>query len=181
LIEYLKASGRILESDDLSDFTLSRNNRAALSRAIFAEHLDAGRIAMAVTFGEKNPEILDTAMHAKLRTAVKQTGDFEAAQAWLERRLSQHGEESLALALMLFDRAETELASLQVEPALARLQRAHELQPGLWKIAERLAELRLERKESKAAAKVLNTFISVATDSAEKDKARQVLSRIPIK
>jgi tetratricopeptide (TPR) repeat protein len=181
LIEYLKASGRILESDDLSDFTLSRNNRTALSRAIFTEHLDAGRIAMAVAFGEKNPEILDTAMHAKLRVAVKQASDFDAAQAWLERRLSQHGDESLALALMLFDRAETELASLQVEPALTRLQRAHELQPGLWVIAERLAELRLQRNESKAASKVLNTFISVATDSAEKDKARQVLARTPIK
>jgi tetratricopeptide (TPR) repeat protein len=179
LLEYLKASGRILESDDLNDFALSRNNRTALSRAVFAEHLDAGRIAKAVAFGEKNPEILDTAMQAKLRIAVKQAGDFDAAQAWLERRLSQHGDENLSLALLLFDRAETELASLQVEPAVGRLQRAHELQPGLWTIAERLAELRLQRNESKLAAKVLNAFISAATDSAEKDKARQMLARIP--
>jgi len=132
-----------------------------------------------VAFGEKNPDILDAETYAKLRTAVKQSGEFDAAVAWLERRLSQHGDESLSLALMLSDRAESELASLQIEPALTRLQRAQELQPGHWAIVERLAELRLQRNESKLAAKVLNAFISVATDSVEKDKARQMLARIP--
>jgi tetratricopeptide (TPR) repeat protein len=179
LLEYLKTSGRINESDDLSDFALTHDHRTGISRAIFNAHLDAGRVAAAVAFGEKNPDILDASTHAKLRVAQKPSGEYEAAIAWLERRHAQKGEESSALALMLFDRAESELASLQVESAVTRLQRAHELKPDLWMIAERLAELRLKRNEPKLAAKALNAFLSVATDPAEKDKARQMLGRIP--
>lgn len=179
LLEYLKTSGRITESDNLEDFDLSSLHRAALSRAVFVEHLDAGRIATAVVFGEKSPDILDAVTREKLRTAVKKSGEFDAAIAWLERRLSQHGDDGSLLALMLFDRAETELASLQIDSSVAHLQRANDLKPGLWMIAERLAELRLQRKEPKLAAKALNAFLQVATDSAEKDKARQILSRIP--
>jgi tetratricopeptide (TPR) repeat protein len=179
LLEYLNASGRITESDALEDFALSKHHRTELSRAIFLEHLKAGRIAKAAVLGEKSPDILDAAIHEKLRLAVKRTGDYEAALTWLERRLSQHGDDGSDLALMLFDRAEAELASLQVDPALARLQRAHELKPGLWKVAERLAELRIQRNEPKQAGKVLNAFLSIATDAAEKDKARQMLARLP--
>jgi tetratricopeptide (TPR) repeat protein len=179
LLEYMKASGRITESDDLEDFDLSKQHRTDLSRAVFAEHLDAGRIATAVALGEKHPDILDDASAASLRMAVKKTGDFDAALAWLERRHSQQNGDSSTLALMLFDRAEAELASLQVEPALARLQHAHELKPGMWMVAERLAELRLKRNEPKLAEKVLNAFLAVANDPAEKDRARQLLSRIP--
>jgi predicted Zn-dependent protease len=179
LVQYLKKSGRIGESDELSDFALSNLHRAELSRAIFIAHLDAGRIAAAVAFGEKNPGVLDASTHAKLRVAVKESGEYDAAISWLERRHTQQAEESSALALILFDRAESELASLQVEPAVARLQRAHELKPEIWMIAERLAELRLKRNEPKLATKVLNAFLSVATDSAEKDKARQMIGRIP--
>jgi tetratricopeptide (TPR) repeat protein len=179
LLEYLKVSGRILESDDLGDFVLGNRLRAELSRAIFIEHLDAGRIAMAVSFGERNPAIMDAALHEKLRSVMKASGEYDAAVAWLERRHSQQSEDGAPLALMLFDRAEAELESLQVESALARLQRAHELKPSLWAVAERLAELRLKRNEPKLAAKVLNAFLAAATDSTEKDKARQILGRIP--
>jgi tetratricopeptide (TPR) repeat protein len=179
LLEYLKTSGRIIESDDLTDFPLTNHHRAELSRAIFVEHLGAGRIATAVAYGESHPGILDAATHAKLRAAVKQSGEFDAATAWLERRSSQNGDDASALALMLFDRAESELASLQVDPAVSRLQRAQELKPGLWVVVERLAELRLKRNEPKLAAKVLNAFLVIATEPAERDKARQMLARIP--
>jgi tetratricopeptide (TPR) repeat protein len=179
LLEYLKSSGRITEQDNLEDFALSDHHRAELSRAIFTEHLNAGRVAKAVAFGERNPKILDEAMSARLRAAAKKPEDSDAALAWLERWVAQQGGDSSILALMLFDRAETELASLQVEPALTRLQRAHDLKPGMWVVAERLAELRLKRNEPRLAAKVLNAFLAVANDSAERDKARQMLARIP--
>jgi hypothetical protein len=179
LLEYLKASGRVMESDNLEDFTLSNPHRAELSRAIFVEHLDANRFGMAIALGERSPDILNNVTGAKLRAVAKKPEDSDAALAWLERRLAQQGGESSTLALMLFDRAETELASLQVDPALARLQRAHDLKPGFWMVAERLAELRLKRNEPKLAEKVLKAFLAVGDDMAERDKARQILARIP--
>jgi len=132
-----------------------------------------------VAWGEKHADVLDRETLLKLRTTAKQAHDFGAAQAWLERLVSQQGGDQATLAWMLFDRAELELSSLQVEPALARLQRAHELKPGFWLIAERLASLRLQRNELRQAARVLNAFIEVATEPVEKDKARQILARIP--
>jgi tetratricopeptide (TPR) repeat protein len=180
IMDYLKRSGGLEAGDELTDFELSPNQRAALNHAIFCEHVDAGRIPKALELADKDPDILDAEAHVKLRAAVKKAGAHELVEPWLERRVLQRPDERPQLALLLADWAGAELSSAQqTDSAVAHLQKAQDLDRSNWAITERLADLRVRRGEQKLAVKALNDFLSLATDPAEKEKARQMLARIP--
>lgn len=181
LIGYLTASSHLADFEEhLVDFTLSPAVRKEVQSGVFAALLQGGDVAGAVQIAQTYPFLLEGTGPARLRESTRNAQQFEATVVVLENALSQ-GAKALTpdLAGLLADWAEVELAALQVDSALMHLDRAHELQAGSWRITERLAKLRLERNEPVLATKVLNAFLSIATDPFEVDKARQLLARIP--
>ncbi len=181
LVEYLVASSHLTDFDEhLTDFTLSPPVRKEVQSGVFGALLKGGDIAGAVHIAEAYPFLLEGTGPARLRESARNAQQFEATVAVLENALAQ-GAKALTtdLAGLLADWAEVELTALQIDSALTHLDRAHELQAGSWRITEGLAKLRLERNEPQLATKVLNAFLSIATDPFEVDKARQLLARIP--
>lgn len=181
ILAYLVASGHLDDFEEhLGEFSLSATAWLGLRSAVFGSQLERGNLTGAVRMAESYQFLLDGTGAPRLRAAARASRQFEAAAAVMETAVAQ-GATSVApsLAELLADWAETELAALQVEAAIAHLDRAHELQPGSWRVAEQLARLRLERNEPKLATKVLQQFLAAATDAAEKEKAEQMLARIP--
>lgn len=179
MIEYLTRSGQLPAGDEMGEFQLLPNRLLQFQHALVRARLDAGLIEPALQLAEARAGLLDDELHAQIRAAAKKSNAFATVASWLDRRLAQKGESRSALVALLADWAEAELTSLQVDAAVDHLQRAHELQAGSWRVTERLVELRLQRGEPGLAAKTINAFLAVATDATEKEKARQLLARIP--
>ena len=181
LVEYLVATERLGDFDAaLSDFPLTSTGWQKLRAAIFSAHLDASRIEEAVRLAEKSPDVIDASSATRLHTAATRAGQFADSVRVLETAMVQ-GATAVRpeLAGLLADWAEAELTALQVEPAIEHLARAHELQRNSWRITERLARLHLERNEPQQASRTLQSFLTVAADAAEREKATQLLKRIP--
>lgn len=181
ILDYLVATDHLGDAaEHLADFSLPPTAWLELRTSIFGKQLESGDLVGAVRMAESFPFLLDGSGSARVCAAAKAARQFQSVVALLENALTQGASNVTAdLAGLLADWAETELTALQTDPAIAHLERAHELQAGSWRVAERLARLRLERHEPKLAAKVLDDFLAVATDAAEKDKAQQMRARIP--
>ncbi len=181
ILEYLVAASRLDDFEEhLADFPLASTAWLDLRSAVFGAQLDRRNLAGAIRMVESHPFLLDGPHATRLRSAAKGARQFDGAAAVMENVLAQ-GASHVApeLAGLLADWAEEELTALQVDPAIAHLERAFALQAGSWRVAERLAKLRLERNEPQLAAKVLHAFLAAATDATERDKAQQMLARIP--
>ncbi|MEQ1861390.1 MAG: tetratricopeptide repeat protein [Chthoniobacteraceae bacterium] len=181
IVEFLVASGQLARFEsELADFHLPPTALLELRGAVFDAELARGDVAGAVRLAGDYPALLDGNGAPRLCDEARRARQFDAVATVLENALAQGATDLAAdLAGLCADWAEAELAALQVESAITHLERAHELRPDHWPAAERLARLRLERQEPQLATKVLNQFIEAATDDAARDKARQLLSRVP--
>lgn len=181
IVEYLTASSHLDDYDaHLADFPLRAASWLKLRESVFAAQIERQNVAGALRMVESFPFLLENDGAARLRDAARIARQFDGAVAALENAHAQGmNHVSNELAALLADWADADLAALQVEPALVHLDRAHQLQPGSWRVAEQLAKLRIERNEPRLAAAVLNAFLATSTDAAERNKAQQMLARIP--
>jgi tetratricopeptide (TPR) repeat protein len=182
ILEYLKATDAIGTVASIADLTLSARQWLELRRAIFSELLLGGNTAGALKLAEDHPQVFGEEQSRLLRKNIKESRDFERAAALLEGVRAQGGDGDFAseLAELLSAWAETELISLQLDKAVVHLAKAQGLAPAKWSIAERLAGLYLDRLEPAKAAQTVKAFLAVSKESGERDKANQLLSRIPV-
>jgi len=180
ILEYLAAAGHLDDYDQhLADFPLAMAAWLELRNAVFGAQLERRNLAGAVRMVENFPFLLDGTGAKRLREAAKASQQFEGVVLVMENVVAQGAKDvERELAELLADWAEADLAALQVDAALTRLDRAHALLPGSWRVAEQLVKLRLERQEPQLAAKVLQAFLATDPTEAERDKAQQMLTRI---
>lgn len=180
ILEYLRAADRLAAFEgETSDFALTALQSGDLRLAVFEQWLADGSLPEALALAERFPVLLESGAKA-LGAAARKAGQYQiVAAAWetaLAQGVSGVGPE---LAGLLAAWAEVDLASLQVDAAIEHLSRAHALQAQVWSVAERLARLRIERKEPALAAQTLREFLAASSDAGEKEKATQMLARIP--
>ena len=183
LVAWLKAVGRLEEADaELASFALGGQRLLAARHAIFAELEQSGRARAALRMVEEHPEMLVQNFAARVRTAATGAELFTEGAALLERVVAQsplNGSQTASeLAVLYADWAEAELRSLQLDPALEHLKRAHQLRADLWPVAERLSGIYLDRGEPALAAQTLRAFLAASASTPDREKARQLLARI---
>lgn len=183
LIAWLSAAGRIEDVDtELAWFGLGGQRLLAARHAVFGELEKSGRTRAALKIVEEHPEMLVRGFSARVRTMAKAEGLFAEAAALFERVIAQTPltalESASELGLLYADWAETELRNLQLEPAFEHLKRAHQLRADLWAVAERLSGIYVDRGETQLAAQTLRAFLEASGDGPDREKARQLLTRI---
>ena len=183
IISYLAAAGRLDRFEtEIADFRLEPARLLAARRAFFGYLDKEGMAAEAITFIEGQPGLVEAGVTLRVRKLAAVGDLFARAAGVLEQLLAEGVASDPALrgelALLYSDWAESQLQSLQLEPAIGHLERAHALNPALYTVAVRLSELHLDNGDRIKAARPLEGFLAVATDPLEKDKARQLLVRI---
>ena len=180
IVELLISTSRLDSFErEIADFPLLAEQWVALRRAVCNAQLDADRFGVALALCEEHPEILDASLARRLREAARAVVTLARCVGVLERALSQGAPLTDETSAAFADLAESELSSLQVETALVHLQRAHELQPALWRAAEKLAGLYLDGGDARKAAETIKAFLAGTKDDAERAQAQQLLGRIP--
>jgi lipopolysaccharide biosynthesis regulator YciM len=125
--------------------------------------------------------MMQPGMSARLRKLAAAGQGFEAVAKMLEKlaaEMNSPEEFSVELARLYGDWAQSELAAVQPESALAHLRKAHERHPELLDVTLRLSRLQHERGDRKAAIETLESFLAVAKIGTEIDQAREQLARL---
>jgi tetratricopeptide (TPR) repeat protein len=180
IVEQLAAEGALDErfESELAGFELDTQRLVSTRQALFAKLEKDGAAAPALALVEAHPEIANAALCKRLRRLCKI--DFEKLVVLFERLSTLSGERIAIqgeLAGVFFDWADAEASNRGA--ALGHLRRAHGLLPRHFGIAQRLSELLLEAGENRAAASVLEEFVSASRLPTEKAMAIELLSKMP--
>lgn len=183
LLDYVRASNanlapeRLLAALQIPPAT-SRKFYVALFRRLESEHAAPAAIDLMA----RHPEILsdDPTAAERLRDLAESGGRSTQAIEILETRLAQAEVPDAEIARVLarlHERVATRaLSDREEEVAFVHFSRAHELLPGDFEIASRLADLLVARGDEAAAAGVWNRVIDSAPDEETRLKARERLA-----
>jgi hypothetical protein len=182
IIHWMVAAHRLdAAAEESGDFDLSPGRRAELRRALFAYFEKANLPAKALALAEAAPNFVVPSWSGRLRAAAAAAQEFERGAKFLEKLASQAsnpGDYSLDLALLLGDWARTEVAAGKADSALGHLKTAHEQRPELFEITWRLSNLQQERGDRQGAIQTLESYLAVAKNPAETEKARALLAKL---
>jgi tetratricopeptide (TPR) repeat protein len=179
IIEWMVATGHLdhFETEAI-DFGLTSARITELRRAIFAYFEKAGQVTNACALLEAHPEILRSEMIAGLRSMAGKNRDFAGVAQILEKLAAQGvAEASTGLAQLYGDWGQAD-ASDHPDAALAHLRKAHELRPELADVALRLSALQMDQGDRRSAMETLESFLAVAKNPAEIEKARAQLAKL---
>lgn len=181
-LDWLKAAGKMEQAtEEIAALDLPPARQTLLRRALFVRYAEQNQLAPALALAETHPEMMTVSMAGQLRALAKNGQDFAGTVALLERLISQtenHSDLSLELAQVLGDWAEKDIATGNTPQGITRLQRAHELQPGLYEVARRLAAAQHETGAAQAAIETLESYLAAAVNPVEVDKAQAMLNRL---
>jgi tetratricopeptide (TPR) repeat protein len=179
IIDWMVATGHLdrFETEAI-DFGLTSARVTELRRAIFAYFEKAGQVVNACALVEAHPEILRSEMIGSLRSMAGKNRDFASVAQILEKLAAQGvAEASTGLAQLYGDWGQAE-ASDHPDAALAHLRKAHELRPELPDVALRLSALQMDQGDRRSAMETLESFLAVAKNPAEIEKARAQLAKL---
>ncbi len=171
--------------EQVTEFQIKGERLRNLWVEVISHYCRKQEIGKAVAFASEHPDVVASKSEARaqLRALAKDSGRFAECVSLFERVLAQSPgdapEIAPDLAQLLADFAEHDLASADGDSALKHLLRAHDLAPGMFQIVERLGGLLASRGDAFAAQKVLNQFVADCRDPAEREKARELLLRLP--
>src|SRR5581483_7627215 len=179
IVDFYAATQRLDRLEhELPSFSLSPENARALHVELFEYFEKEQRFSDALNVLQSHPEIVKIdVLRARLRPFAAKANAYDAVAGTLETFISQNYAPEIAreLALLNLDWSQNETSS---DSALVHLQRANELAPDHFEIAQKLCNLFLEKKQRDNAIRVLNRFLQVSHDDGDKLKAQQLLARI---
>ena len=179
IIDWLVAAGHLDRFEtELVDFGLTPARVTELRRALLAWFETAGQVANACALLDAHPEILRSDMIGGLRSMAGKNRDFAAVAQILEKLAAQGAADaSTGLAQLYGDWGQAE-APDHPEAALAHLRKAHDLRPELADVALRLSALQSDQGDRRSAVETLESFLAVAKNPAEIEKARAQLAKL---
>ena len=181
VIEWLVAADRVSAAEEeFGEFGLTGRRLTEARRALFTHLVETKSRAPAIALIEAHPELLTDATAAQLRALAAAEQRYDDVIAILESALKETATPGISaeLARVLADSAARDVAAGRIDPALAQLTRAHELQPALFEVARSLAVLQSQNGAAPAAQETLANFLAASTSAAERDRAQELLARL---
>ena len=163
---------------EVADFGLTPARVTELRRAMFAYFDKSGQIANACALLEAHPETLRGDMIGSLLSMAGKNRDYAGVALILEKFAAQGvADASAGLAQLYGDWGKAE-ASDHPGTALVHLRKAHDLRPELADVALRLSALQIDLGDRRSAMETLESFLAVAKNPAEIEKARAQLAKL---
>ena len=110
--------------------------------------------------------------------SLPRTTTFPAAAALLEKLTGQNAPRCITGALKALRRVGGFEIAADPKAALAHLKKGRDLHPELFDLVSRLSKLQNETGDRRAAIETLESFLAVARNSGEIEKARAQLAKL---
>jgi hypothetical protein len=174
LNEYYWRSGEVFGLDPgANEFDLPLRQFRALQIEIAGRLVSSNNTERAWSWIESISSLLDEAQGRKVLESVEHTDWNRAEKLWAVPEGSLW-EARCAAAQFFLRRAQAELPA----DGLKDLQRAHELHPGSFPVAQAYVARLLQKNDPAAARKVLRNVIEAYAEPADRRAARQMLASL---